>query len=122
MSKIAVVFCPYCGNLASLIDSSEIYQRSYGYIWMCRPCDAYTGVHQSSPRYAPLGTLAKKELRELRKQVHAKFDPLWKKGKMTRKQAYFWLAKEMGIPEERCHVAQFSEEKCKKALVILSNF
>lgn len=121
MSKIAAVYCPYCGKLADLVDSSEAYKVSYGYIWLCRPCDAYTGVHRDSPKFAPLGTLAKKELRYLRQMVHKKFDPLWKSGKMTRVKAYHWLAYQMGISSDRCHVALFCEAKCKKALAILSN-
>lgn len=117
--QIAKVFCPYCGNHALLVDSSRIYKQSYGMMWLCEPCDAYTGVHKSSPRFAPLGTLAKYELRELRKQVHAIFDPLWKKGKMTRNEAYAWLANRLGITKDVCHVAMFDEARCKQALLIL---
>ena len=37
--------CPYCGKESELIDSTEIYNgKSYGKMYICRPCDAYVGV------------------------------------------------------------------------------
>lgn len=116
----ARVFCPYCGKAAELIDSSAVYQRSYGMIWMCKPCDAYTGVHASSPTFKPLGTLAKAPLRKMRSEVHKLFDPLWKKGKMSRNEAYSWLADQMNKTKETTHVAMFDEADCKKAISVLS--
>ncbi len=113
------VYCPYCGNAAELVDSSAVYQRSYGMIWMCKPCDAYTGVHSSSPTFKPLGTLAKKELRALRRKAHALFDPMWQSKKMTRSEAYSQLAKLMNLPKEKTHVAMFSEDQCKEAIRVL---
>jgi len=113
-------YCPYCGKPAELIDSIEIYRQSYGMIWMCRPCDAYTGTHKSSARFAPLGTLANAKLRKLRQQVHQVFDPLHQSGKMTRSEAYQWLSEQLGIKKERCHVAMFDEPLCKTALRILN--
>lgn len=115
------VWCPYCGQAAELVDSSAVYRRSYGMIWMCQPCGAYVGVHSNSPTHAPLGTLANKELRLLRNQVHSKFDPLWRTGKMKRTQAYAWLAKKLNISQERCHVAMMDESRCRLALEILKD-
>ena len=117
--KTNKVYCPYCGNAAELVDSSVVYPQSYGMMWICMPCDAYTGVHRSSPTFKPLGTLAKKDLRKLRQQVHHMFDPLWKNGSRTRNEAYAWLAERMNLPKEKTHVAMFSESQCKMALKIL---
>lgn len=117
--EIAQVYCPYCGKKALLVDSSEVYKQSYGFIWLCRPCDAYTGVHRSSPKYKPLGTLAKKGLRLLRSRVHKEFDPLWNTGTMSRSKAYALLATLMDLSINRCHIAMFSEEKCQLALSVL---
>lgn len=120
MGNVAKVQCPYCGSDAALADSSEIYGSSYGHIWICRPCDAYTGVHKSSPTFKPLGTLAKKELRVLRKAVHGKLDPIWQKKRMTRSQVYSWLASVMELRDSEAHVAKFDEIKCRKALYALN--
>ena len=70
------VVCPYCGQVAVLVDSSIVYGRSFGLIYLCAPCDAYVGTHKGSPRHAPLGTLANKELREARLKAHEILDPL----------------------------------------------
>ncbi|MFB5268120.1 zinc-finger-containing protein [Paenibacillus enshidis] len=40
---------------------------------------AYVGVHDGTD--IPLGRLANRELRELKKQCHALFDPVWKNKK-----------------------------------------
>jgi len=88
---------------------------------MCYKCDAYTGVHKSSPTFQPLGTLAKKELRALRSQVHALFDPLWKNKKMSRNEAYAWLSEQLNIPSQQTHVAMFDETRCRRAIQILKS-
>ena len=35
------VFCDYCGTKADLVDSSVIYGKSYGDIYLCPNCGAY---------------------------------------------------------------------------------
>ena len=118
--KVANVYCPYCGKKAELVDSVEIYSKSYGMIWMCFSCDAYTGVHKSSKSFQPLGTLANQELRGLRQRTHHLFDPMWRDGKMSRTEAYDWLARKMNIDKKKCHVAMFSKQQCKQAIETLT--
>ena len=60
-----------------------------------------------------LGRLANKELRTLKMQAHKAFDPIWKDGYMTRKQAYKWLSDQLEIPEEYTHIGMFGVETCK---------
>lgn len=56
------VVCPYCGRVAKYVDSSVIYYgHSYGMAYLCRPCNAYVGVHSGTDR--PKGSLANAELR-----------------------------------------------------------
>jgi hypothetical protein len=115
--------CPYCGKATEYVDSACIYGRSYGMIYLCRPCDAYCGVHKGTD--ISLGRLANRELRELKKRVHAEFDILWAPkpaGCFTRKQAYRWLADKMGLPIEETHIGMFSEELCRKAIVFLTPY
>ena len=57
--------CPYCRGKSEYVDSSVIYGKSYGMIYLCRTCDAYCGVHRSTDR--ALGRLANKELRFCKK-------------------------------------------------------
>lgn len=109
--------CPYCGKEAIWCENKEIYGKNYGdsvMCYYCKECDAYVGCHKNTS--TPLGTMANKELRELRKQCHLLFDPLWKSGKMSRKKAYKYLEEKTGLK----HIAWCNEEECKKILTIIN--
>ncbi len=112
-SKINV-YCQYCNQKANLVDSSVIYGKSYGLIYLCKPCDAYVGVHKGTTK--PLGILANAELREWKKKAHSIFDPIWKNGKYTRKEAYRILADKLG--EKEVHIGESDIDKCKKIIEI----
>jgi DNA-directed RNA polymerase subunit RPC12/RpoP len=73
-SKMNKVICPYCSKETVYIDSSVIYGTSYGMIYLCVDCRAYVWVHKGTDE--PKWTPANAELRELRKQAHALFDPI----------------------------------------------
>jgi hypothetical protein len=114
--------CPYCGAKPVLVDSSIIYGRSHGNIYLCKRCDAYVGVHQNSSN-KPLGRLANKELREAKKKAHFYFDQLWKKAVKqgrskleARNSAYDWLCIELRIPRELTHIGMFNVEQCEKVI------
>lgn len=112
-----MVTCGYCGQPAELVDSAEVYEgRSYGPIYLCRPCQAWVGVHPGTEE--PLGTLARAELRALRRQAHEAFDPRWKglNAEFSRAAAYEWLAGRLDLPVTACHIGQFDEETCRRAI------
>lgn len=113
--------CPYCGSDTEYIDSSYVYGRSYGMIYICKPCDAYEGVHKGTNK--ALGRLANKELREAKKEAHYYFDQLWRKAMSTgrkkdeaRNSAYEWLSKELSIDKEICHIGMMDIETCKRVI------
>ncbi len=127
------VDCPYCKGPAELLmDSSPLYRgRDYGPVWFCRPCDAWVGVHENSPRYLPLGRLANAELRKAKMAAHAIFDPLWQrkllpaeKGvkKRARGDAYHWLAQQLGIPFDQCHIGLFDVDMCKRVVAVCAPY
>jgi len=112
--------CPYCGGFAELKDSSVVYGKSYGNIYVCEnypKCDSYVGVHKRNNK--PLGSLASQYLRELRVSCHIEFDKLWT-GKenryVERKKAYKWLRGCMGLSKYKAHIAKFNEEQCLELL------
>ena len=107
--------CPYCNKEANYIDSKHYYSNgvSYGMMYLCWECDARVGTHKNSGK--PLGTMANHYLRELRKQAHSLFDPLWKEKKMTRKEAYSYLKEKTGVK----HIAWARENECKKVISVL---
>ena len=111
------ILCPYCSKPAEFVDSAEIYHgRSYGMLYLCRPCDAYVGCH---PDGSPLGVLANKELRTWRKNAHACFDHFWKNEKpMSRSDAYTWLAEQMGIESKDGHIGMFNVDQCRKVIEV----
>lgn len=112
--------CPYCQADSVMADSAEVYGRSYGPIWICRPCGAYVGCHKGTTR--PLGRLANAQLRKLKVQAHDAFDKLWRKRYMTRTDAYAWLSKELEIPSDYTHIGMFSEATCQKVIDLCTKF
>ena len=113
--------CPYCGRATELADSAEIYGgRSYGMIYLCRPCDAYVGCHNGTINAK--GRLADAELREWKKKAHNAFDPIWQERHMRRKLAYAWLSEKMGVPSEYTHIGMFDVAECKKVVTICNEF
>ena len=126
------VRCPYCDVQANYVDSAVVYNgRSFGMIYLCPnypECDARVGVETTTGR--PLGTLARHELRELRKACHERFDTLWQgvspmspgssprpsDMSMTRSEAYSYLRKLMGLSAEEAHIGQFDEQQCGRFL------
>lgn len=114
--EIPTTTCPYCGGSSKLVDSREIYGRSYGLVWHCRPCDAYVGVHKDSPTHAPLGSLANRDTRAWRVRAHDAFDPLWKRGRVSRSDAYKMLADKLRISPARTHISWLDVEGCKEVV------
>jgi hypothetical protein len=112
--------CHFCGGTAYLEDNSIIYGESKGsgksYVCENFPrCNTYIAAHAGN--WAPMGTLANAKLRRMRSQCHGKFDKLWRgKAKMTRKDAYIWLADKMGVDLDHAHFGCFTEDQCKRFL------
>lgn len=112
--------CPYCDGRSVLASSAEVYGgRDYGPIYLCRPCDAYVGCHPGTTK--PLGRLANAELRQWKQRAHAAFDPLWKRGSKQqrfkrRRDAYAWLANNMGLSGDACHIGMFNVTQCKQVV------
>ena len=54
---------------------------------------------------------------EARAEAHTAFDPLWQQsGGMSRNAAYRWLAEELGMNREDCHMSLFDEETCRRVV------
>lgn len=110
--------CPYCGHEAEFMTTKQFYGVDYGTnVYVCKDCDAYVSTHGKGK--TPLGTMANKELRELRKICHGLFDPLWQRGQYSRTGAYRFLQRTMDLPAEKAHIAMFNTEQCKKLIAIL---
>jgi hypothetical protein len=112
------VKCPYCDKHAKLVGGDVVYPHRPDLkrkrFYSCVPCNAYVGCHPNSTR--PLGTIANRELRQLRGRTHSAFDPMWKRGKMSRSEAYRWLSKTLGLSTKKCHIGMFDCETCRNAI------
>lgn len=112
------VICPYCKSQAEYVDTAVIYRgKSYGMAYLCKPCDAYVGVHKGTD--LPLGTLANKEDRIWRMKAHAAFDPLWKTGNMKRRDAYSHMQRLMDMSAAEAHISRMTATQCQKLVSLL---
>jgi hypothetical protein len=133
--------CPYCGSGVKRVLGKAIYGDRGPNLadlpfWACErypTCDAYVGCHPGTE--TPLGRLANKELRKWKSAAHAAFDPLWKR-KLEQRRAeqgqypkarargsgYKWLAEQLGIPPEDCHVGMFDVETCRRVVELCSPY
>lgn len=110
--------CPYCKSSTEVVSETDIYGREYkGRLMIrCRNyqiCDAYVGCHKDG---TPLGRLARKELRNYKKEAHQNFDRLWKEKYLERSEAYEMLADHLGLADEYTHIGMFSIKTCKKVI------
>jgi len=118
--------CPYCKRYAVLQTGDFVYPKrpdlAHLRFWICEPCDARVGCHSGS--YRPFGTLANAELRRERQAAHGCFDRLWhpesKTKCFTRKQAYAWLAEQLELTREECHIGLFDVETCRRVVNLLA--
>jgi hypothetical protein len=106
--------CPYCKKPTEYIDSTYLYGKSYGMIYICKKCDAYVGVHKGTNK--ALGRLANAELRYWKKEAHRYFDPIWKSSLKSRRSAYKWLSQKLKLPGTYTHIGMFGVETCKKVV------
>lgn len=127
------LLCPYCDQPAVLKSVTEVYGgRHFGdpdkKLYVCQPCDAYVGCHPGTEK--PLGNLADAATRLARRKAHAAFDPLWQakqeregcsKGQ-ARGKGYAWLAGQMGIPPEYCHISWMDTEAAEQVAAICAPF
>lgn len=124
--------CPYCGEPAKLVTGKTIYPHRRDLhdkpFYECAECGAYVGCHPGTTD--PIGTLANARTRRARTLAHAAFDPLWrdKSGLFAtgghrrfnygeaRRRAYVWLAKQMDVTVNNCHIGMFDESQCARVV------
>ena len=116
--------CPYCESATRVIDSALVYHQDDGWIMACLrypDCDSFVRCHPHTMRAT--GGLGDSETRGARAKAHNVFDKMWRSpGKKPRnsdrKRAYKWLAGELGIDEELCHMGYFDADMCRRVISI----
>lgn len=108
--------CPYCGSSVVFRSADGIYRdNSNGtMLYVCShypECDAYVRVHDGTK--IPVGTMADRKLRTLRKTAHDYFDQLYQSGLMGKQEAYQWLAHLIDAPLSEAHIGYLGEYYCQ---------
>jgi hypothetical protein len=124
--------CPYCQQPAIFRpDSVRIYGHDYGPLWECTACAAWVGVHRETGR--PLGRLADSSLRSWKRRTHLVFDGLWRDAqgaypeirsvrhieRIARTRAYLWLADQLRVPADACHIGAFDIDGCRVVIATI---
>lgn len=107
--------CPYCGSHTIYRSADGIYRENTRneMLYVCKNyprCDSYVRVQPGTR--IPLGTVANRELRELRIEAHRQFDKLHKRGYMSKHDAYQWLGGVLGVNAREAHIGQLSMLSC----------
>lgn len=111
MTKIdrTEIYCCGCRREVSarLTDGREIYPRRRDLhdlpFWKCDACKNYVGCHfKTNKPTKPLGCIPTNKIRTARQHIHNILDPLWKTGKVRRKEVYSRLSTALG---RRYHTA-----------------
>lgn len=118
------ILCPYCGERVWLYkNSSFIFSKDYGPHYVCIACDARVGCHPGTK--IPLGTLANKELRDMRAEAHFFFDALWLEEaertglskRTARTNWYTILSSILEVPIDDCHMGFFDTTQCNQVII-----
>ena len=104
---------------AVLTDGSEVYPHRRDLynlpFWKCEKCNLFVGCHhKTSERTKPLGCIATQDIKNLRREIHSKLDPLWKSGGHKRSDIYAMLTKIVGFTYHTANLRTVGE--CQKVL------
>ena len=108
--------CPYCGGVGQLRSGESVLPgKGVTSLWVCEnypKCDSYVRCHEGGDK--PMGTLASRSLRRLRKRAHDLFDPIWQECSSTlgRTAAYECAGRVMGVQGE-FHIGFLDEIGCQ---------
>lgn len=111
--------CPYCGSSVVLRSADGIYRENSNgtMLYVCSKypeCDAYVRVHDGTR--IPVGSMANRKLRALRKTAHDYFDQLYQSGLMGKQEAYQWLAQLIDAPLSEAHIGYLGEYYCQQVI------
>lgn len=99
-----MIFCTGCNEDvgARLTNGAEIYPHRQDLahlpFWKCDACGNFVGCHHKTKQpTTPLGCIPTPEVKKARSQIHRILDPIWKSGKMKRREVYDRIARDLRI-------------------------
>lgn len=100
------IFCCGCGAsvAARLTNGEEVYPHRRDLytipFWKCDTCGNFVGCHyKTGRRTKPLGCIPTPEIKAARQEIHKIIDPLWKSGRVSRRELYRMIAHVIGVEE-----------------------
>ena len=112
------IYCCGCSKKveARLTDGGEIYPHRQDLkslpFWKCDDCGNFVGCHHKTKnRTQPLGCIPTKDIKNARQHIHKLIDPIWKSGRMTRKQLYKRLSDELGWKYHTANIKSVEEAR-----------
>ena len=120
------IYCVECSNyvIAKLVTGAMVYPNtpkvSRDKYWMCNSCKNHVGVHRNANKnkLKPLGVIANKELRSIRKTIHDIIDPIWREEKMKRTHIYAIISNELGYNYHTAELKSIEEATRVKDIVL----
>jgi len=88
--------------------------------WVCDDCGAFVTCHDGTLN--PVGYMAGRETRNLRKKAHFRFDRLWQERLMSRDKAYLWLSVALGINRNQAHISWLTDEQLEKLIKVSEEY
>ena len=113
--------CDHCGCSSVSLLKNEVKTKKGTYLnsWKCNRCHSRVSCHPGTN--IPMGHMTDTRGRMMRKFLHNIFDELWQKQYMSRDEAYEWLAIELLIKRENCHISRLTKEQLQIAINICSD-
>ena len=110
------IYCCECGRDvgARLTDGREIYPHRTDLrelpFWKCDECGNSVGCHhKTKDRTRPLGCIPSFIIKEARKELHKLLDPIWKAGRITRKEMYQKISVHLGYEYHAANIRSIEE-------------
>jgi hypothetical protein len=114
-----IIWCCGCDGVVEpvLVSGEEVYPHRKDLFalpfWKCTSCNNFVGCHhKTKDRTRPLGCIPTPEIRNARKHIHALLDPLWRTGKVDRKDLYKLLDKELGYEYHTANIKTIEDARC----------
>ena len=90
--------CPYCGSAVEFTSAAKVYRKEgYGFLYLCTgypACDSYVAAGDDA---RPMGTLANRPLRDLRKRLHDLITQIGVDQKVPRQEVVSLIGKIRGV-------------------------
>jgi len=114
--------CSYCGGNINIVEDKLIYGQTYGnQLFVCENWPKCNALAKVPPNNTTPVALADRILRQARVAAHNAFDRQWKRGKLTRSQAYEKLSRLMSISRAECHISMFDIHQCQEVIFLCAS-